>query len=110
MTFPVRFLMNIPCEVDHQDPGAVDEYGDHPLAAATTTTETCWLAQSTRGEDDLIEFERWLIYLPPEVALDANDAVRVEGVQYYVRGAPWRVRDPLTTQPTHIEATLVRRV
>jgi hypothetical protein len=110
MTFPVRFLMNIPCEVGHQEPGTADEYGNHPMGPTTTSIETCWLAQSTRGEDDLIEFERWNIYLPPEVTLDANDAVRVEGVQFYVRGAPWRVRDPLTGAPTHIEATLMRRV
>ena len=110
MTFPIRFLMTIPCEVDHQDAGPADEYGDHPPAVTTTTTETCWLAQSTRGEDAAIEFDRWNIYLPPEVALDANDSVRVGGQQFYVRGAPWQVYDPLTATPTHIEATLVRRV
>lgn len=110
MPFPIGFLMTIPCEVDHQDPGPPDDYGDHPMAVTTTSTEVCWLAQSTRGEDNTIAFDRWIIYLPPEVALDADDAVRVEGEQFYVRGAPWRVLDPLTAEHTHIEATLMRRV
>lgn len=110
ITHPASTLMTIPCTVDHSDPGPADEYGDHPNAVVTTTNERCWLAQSTHGEEDLVETEKWAIYLPPTVDLDANDVIHVAGVTYYVLGAPWKVIDPLTTWPTHIEATVIRRV
>lgn len=109
-TFPIVFLMTVPCTIDHSEPGAPDEYGNHPPATITTTNELCWLAQSSRGEEEIVEFERWNIYLPPTVVLDANDIIHVGTATYYVQGNPWKVIDPLTTATTHIEATVVRRV
>jgi hypothetical protein len=111
MVFPVQWLMQVPCVVDHTDPGPVDEYGDHPPATLTTTNERCWLAQTLRGEEEsVVETERWNLYLPPEVVVDANDVVHIAGDAYQVLGNPWRVVDPLTTWPTHIEATVIRRI
>lgn len=107
---PVETLLSLTCTISHQDPGPVDEYGDHPLAEVITTDERCWLAQSTRLEDNGIEAERWLLYLPPTVVIDANDAVVVGPDTFYVRGNPWLVTDPVTTAPSHIEATLERRI
>ena len=110
MVFPIVWLMTVPCVVDHCEPGPADPYGDHPPAVLSSSDETCWLAQSTRGEDDRVETERWNIYFPPEVALDANDVVHVAGATYQLWGNPWKVIDPLTAAPTHIEATAVRRI
>lgn len=110
ITHPINTLMTIPCVVDHCDPGPVDEYGNHPNSVVTSTDERCWLAQSARGEEDFVETERWNIYLPPTVTLDANDVIHVMGGDFYVLGAPWKVLDPLTTMPTHIEATVIRRI
>lgn len=106
----VEQLLKIPCQINHADPGAVDEYGDHPLSDVTTTDERCWMMQSTAGEDDLVETERWRFYLPPEVVLDANDSIVVDGATYYVLGNPWRVNDPVTGSHSHIEATAERRI
>ena len=110
MFFPIVSMLTVPCEVDHTDPGPPDEYGNHPATVTTTTTEKCWVAQSTRGEADFVETEKWHIYLRPDVTLDASDAVRVAGEDFYVLGAPWPVIDPLTQRTSHIEATLVRRI
>lgn len=107
---PIHGLMVIPADVHHSDPGTVDEYGDHPVAAVTTTTEMCWLWQTTRGETDEIEHERWSIAFKPTVALDANDSVTVQGGQFQVHGNPWLATDPLTGWHTHIEATLRRHI
>jgi hypothetical protein len=102
--------MTIPCSVEHTDPGVADEYGDHPPAVTSSSAARCWIAQSTRGEDEGVEFERWNIYFPPETTVDANDSIIVYGVTYYVLGNPWVVLDPLTATPSHIEATAMRRV
>jgi hypothetical protein len=110
MVFPIVWLMTMPCVVDHTEPGDPDEYGDHPPAVSSSSDERCWVSQSRRGEEEGIEFERWNIYFPPEVTVDANDMVTVNGELYHVLGAPWKVVDPLTALPTHIEATAVRRV
>lgn len=106
----VTALMTIPCTVDHTEPGPVDDYGDHPPVVLSSSDHYCWLAQSARGEEDLVEWERWHLYLPPDVVIDANDAVHIGGVTYYVLGSPWVVTDPLTTHATHIEATVIRRI
>jgi hypothetical protein len=108
--YPVETLLKIDCQVNHSDPGPADEYGDHPLATITTTNERCWMAQSARAEDELVETERWLVYLPPEVVIDANDSVVVGTETYYVFGVPWRVIDPVTGIRSHIEAVMERRV
>jgi hypothetical protein len=108
--FPVETLMVMSCTVHHAEPGAVDEYGDRPVATVTTSDERCWMAQSVRGEDELVETERWLMYLPADVVVDANDAVVVGADTYYVLGKPWVAIDVITGVPHHIEATVERRV
>jgi hypothetical protein len=110
ITTAITQMMTIPCQVDHTEPGPADAYGDHPPAVISSTNEHCWLAQSTRGEENQVEWERWNIYFPPTVVLDANDAVHIYGVTYYVLGNPWTVHDPLTVRPSHIEAMVIRRI
>lgn len=105
----IHQLIRMPCVVHHQDPGAADVYGDHPLTEQSSTQERCYFAQATRTDEDQIEAERWLLYLLPSVAIDANDEVTVVGMRLAVWGNPWRVVDPVTGYETHIEATLVRR-
>jgi hypothetical protein len=103
-------LINVPCVVRHSDPGAADEYGDHPVEMVTETNERCHFQQGTAGEADAIEHERWNIYFRPNVDIDANDQVVVAGMTLEVEGNPWRVVDPLTTWETHIEAKAIRRI
>lgn len=103
-------MIRLSCDVHHSDPGVVDEYGDHPIAEDTVSTERCYLAQSNRGETDEIERERWQMYFLPDTAVDANDAITVQGMVMQVVGNPWVVHDPVTGYPTHIEATVQRRL
>lgn len=107
---PIHRFMVVPCQVNHSEPGPVDEYGDHPIATVTTTDETCYLWQSTRGETDEVEHERWQLAFKPGVAIDANDSVVVQGMTLQVFGNPWIVADPLTGWQTHIEATARRQI
>lgn len=105
----VSQLFVIDSEIRHRDHGAADDYGDHPVTTVTITNERCYVAQNSRGEDDYVERERWSYYTRPEAVLDANDEVVVQGATYEVIGAPWRVVDPVTARPTHLEALLERR-
>jgi len=106
----IHQLIRTPCVIHHSDPGVTDEYGDQPIAVVTDTTERCYLAQSTRGETDEIEHERWTIYFLPSALIDANDAVSVQGLDLQVLGNPWIVVDPVTGYESHIEATMQRRI
>ena len=106
---PIHQLIRLPCVIHHSDPGAMDPYGDHPIAIQTDTAERCYLTQSRRAEEDEIEVERWHIYFLPSVQVDANDSVEVGGMVFEFYGNPWGVIDPVTGFPTHIEATMVRR-
>jgi hypothetical protein len=106
----IHQLIKMACTVRHSDPGDVDEYGDHPVGVITETTERCYIAQSTRGENDDIETERWQVYFLPYVLVDANDSVFVDGMEMQILGNPWLVCDPVTGWRTHIEATAVRRI
>lgn len=102
-------MINVPCVVRHSDPGVMDEYGDHPIEMVTESNEVCHHQQSSRGEADEIEHERWRLYFRPTVLLDANDQVVVAGMTLEVEGNPWRVVDPLTLFETHLEANAIRR-
>lgn len=105
----IHQLIRVSCTVKHSEPGDVDEYGDHPVAVLTETTERCYIAQSSRAEEGDVEVERWRLYFLPHVQVDANDAVDVDGMVLEVLGNPWNVIDPVTGWRTHIEATAVRR-
>lgn len=98
------------CTLHHADPGAMDEYGDHPVETITTTTERSYWAQSTASEIDAIERERWQVYFLPSTVIDANDSLEYRGNEFFVYGAPWVVVDPVTGYDTHIEAVVVRRI
>lgn len=104
-------LMTIPCTLHHSTAGGPpDEYGD-PTNVVTTTRSKCFLTQSSRREEDAglpVEIERWLAYFPPDVTLDADDAVEAEGQTFQVLGAPWRAWHPIFRRHTHIEASLRR--
>jgi hypothetical protein len=102
--------MRIVCQLNHSDPGATDEYGDHPVGTVTTTDERCYVTQSRRAEEDEIEVERWQVYFLPSTLVDANDTLDVQGMFLQVYGAPWVVIDPVTGYETQIEATAVRRL
>jgi hypothetical protein len=106
----IHQLIRTPCVIHHSEPGAVDEYGDHPVSMVTDTTERCYIAQSTRGEADEVEIERWQMYFLPGTLVDANDTVTVAGMDLVLTGNPWVVVDPVTGYETHIEATVVRRI
>ena len=105
----IHQLIRTPCKVHHSDPGVTDEYGDNPVAMETVTDERCYLSQSSAGEDDNVEAERWEIYLLPTTDVDANDLIEVDGMMLEVWGMPWHVIDPVTGWRTHTEATVVRR-
>lgn len=105
----IHQLIRVTCTVHHSDPGVVDEYGDHPVAVIDSTEERCYLTQSTRAEADEVETERWHLYFLPDVLIDGNDSVDVDGMVLEVIGNPWVVIDPVTGFRTHIEATAVRR-
>jgi hypothetical protein len=105
----VHQLIRLPCTIRHSDPGAMDEFGDHPVTVVTETTERCYLTQTRRAEENEVEVERWQLYFLPYVLIDANDVVVVSGMEFEMFGNPWTVTDPVTGFPTHIEATAVRR-
>jgi hypothetical protein len=106
----IHQLIRMPCVIHHSDPGAVDEYGDHPVSVVTDSTERCYLTQSTRTEADGIEVERWQIYFLPSTLVDANDSISMAGMNLQMSGNPWMVVDPVTGYESHIEATMVRRL
>lgn len=106
---PIHQFFVTPVTVNHRDPDIPpDEYGDHPITTVTTSDHLGYLAQNTRGEDEQIEHERWSLYLRPDVDIDANDEVIAAGMTLEVHGNPWVVIDPVTAEPTHIEATVRR--
>jgi hypothetical protein len=113
MLSPSTQLMTMSCVVTHveRDAEAVDEYGN-PLDAEEpeTTTTRCYLAQSMRAEVGLapVEKDRWTLYLPADVEIDADDSVACNGRDYQVIGDPWVVISPVTGASDHIEATLER--
>jgi hypothetical protein len=106
----IHQLIRMDCVIHHSDPGATDEYGDHPVSVVTDSNERCYLVQSARGETDEVEHERWLMYFLPGTLIDANDSVTVAGMDVQVLGNPWMVVDPVTGYETHIEATVQRRL
>jgi hypothetical protein len=100
----------MPCVVNHADPGAMDEYGDHPVATVTSSDERCYITQSRRAEENEIEVERWQVYFLPSTLVDANDTIDVQAMTLELFGNPWLVVDPVTGYETHIEAVAVRRL
>lgn len=105
--------MTMACVVTHveRDPDAVDEYGNPADTTTPTTTATrCYLAQSMRAEVGLalVEKDRWQLFVPPDVAIDADDTVVCAGRDFQVVGDPWVVISPVTGTSSHIEATLER--
>lgn len=104
--------MTMRCVISHvsRDPDAVDEYGNPVDATPTQTTTRCYLAQSMRAEVGLapVEKDRWMLYLPPDTDIDADDSVACNGRDYQVIGDPWVVISPVTGASSHIEATLER--
>lgn len=112
MHHPATTFFTIPAVVTHVSTGAVDEYGNPSAVGASTTTTRCWYTQEYRSEigPDLVERERWSAMFLPDIDLDANDTVLIEGTLFQVRGRPWKVTDPVTGRHTHIQATLERNV
>jgi hypothetical protein len=112
MLTAITQLMTVPCVIHHTVASSRDEYGNE-TTTETTTTARCWLAQSTRSEPGvdniLLEAERWAIYLPGDVVIDADDRVEVGADTFEVIGPPWSVIDPLTQWVDHLEVTVERR-
>jgi hypothetical protein len=112
MLTAITALMTVPCVIHHTVASSRDEYGNE-TTTETTSDERCWLAQSTRSEPGvdnvLLEAERWVIYLPGEVVVDANDRIEIGADVFEVIGPPWTVIEPLTGWVDHIEATAERR-
>lgn len=106
---PIHQFFVMPVTINHRDTSDADEYGDLTLTVDSSTDHLGYLAQNNRGETDQIEHERWSLYLRPDAVIDANDEVIAAGMTLEVRGNPWVVIDPVTAEPTHIEATVQRR-
>lgn len=107
----ITALLTRTCTITHDTAGVtVDAYGSEIPATATTDT-VCELQQQQRTETNergtVIE-DVWLLVLPADTTVSAEDTVTVDGEDYYVHGDPWTVRNPRTEAAHHIEATVRR--
>jgi len=85
-----------------------DDYGSE-VAEETSVVTVGELQQQGRTErEGVISATSWLLILPPDVELDTNDVVVVDNFRFEISGNPWLVRNPLTGELHHIEATLER--
>lgn len=107
----ISTLLNRSCTITHRTTGVtVDAYGNEIPATATADT-VCELQQQQRTETNergtVIE-DVWLLVLPADTTISAEDTVTIDGEAFHVHGDPWTVRNPRTQTTHHIEATVRR--
>lgn len=109
---PAALMMNRPCVVHTRTAGGRDEYNDVVPGVEVTTAGLCEIQLSRSGEDETgaVQSSRWNLYMRPGPPLTGWDWVEVEGARYEADGDPWLVRDPLTGEVSHVEATLTRTI
>jgi hypothetical protein len=105
-------MINRPCVIRREvSTGERDELGNETTKAVELET-VCDLQQQGgfRSEStDEVSDTRWVLYLPPEAEIGLGDTVEVEGEgEFEVYGEPWRARNPVTQQISHIEVALRR--
>lgn len=106
-------LINRPCTITRRgESGEQDDYGNEEPSVAQVDT-VCDIQQVRRTELDDAEVSdtTWLLFLPPDTAIDTGDQVTIDdtGETFEMAGDPWPVRNPRTGVESHVEAT-VRRV
>lgn len=103
----IRYLLQTPCTITGRSQSATVDAWGQPTTDTTSTETKCWLDQATTDEDHSgIEAVRVdaRIYLLPDVAVDENDRISVEGLgDWEVVGQPNRLVRP-NRVPSHIEA------
>lgn len=79
--------------------------------ASSAKQFSCWLEQRTADRTEIVagaaaESSGWVLTCGPDVDLEAQDQVTVDGVEYEVAGPPWKAHTP--RGPHHLEARLRR--
>jgi hypothetical protein len=97
-----------PCQIEHYR--ATDVRGATEWELAGSEDAACSLQPVSSREstaNTTQETSEWVLYLPSEVNVGANDRVTVDGVSFEVAG-PSRPWSDLASRPHHIEVTLRR--
>lgn len=109
----IETLINRPCVITRGSDAPPDDFGlEDPPEPGEEVETVCELQQRNRsepGEDGEVSSSDWVLFLRADEVLGTADTVEVDGESYEVVGEPWRARNPLTRQFSHVEAT-VRRV
>jgi hypothetical protein len=105
-------LINRPCTIiSRSESGDTDELGND-IADVNEVVTVCEVQQRRRDEPDAhgeVSDTLWDGFFLAGTELTTADAVRPEGLgEFELVGDPWPVRDPLTQQESHVEATLRR--
>lgn len=98
-------LLSTPIRIIRRSTG--DEYD--PVYTDTEIAVNAVVQQRQRQEvEGVVGRSDWVLFLPPETAIDTNDIVYVENTRFEVIGDAWTVVNPRTNQAHHIEASLRR--
>jgi hypothetical protein len=104
-------FINTPCTIIQRSGDTVDAYGDQ-TKTDTATASFCELQPSGAPREDEggnIGVTTWRLYLVGPVALNADDAVQVDGEMYELVGDAEQRRNSRTGDYDHTVA-IVRRV
>lgn len=108
----ISTLVNRTCTITRRSPSAAKDTYGNAIPGTSTVTTVCEIQQQPRRADaettDDLSDTLWLGIFLPGTAIDASDAVTVDGLKYEVSGAPWPARNPRTRAVSHIEANLRR--
>lgn len=108
----IEDLINRPCTIVRRSGGAEDAYGN--IIPVETTEETVFELQERQRTELQAQGEvaksDWLGVFLAETDLDSSDSVvdNETGQEFELVGQPWPVRDPLTQEESHVEASLQR--
>jgi hypothetical protein len=112
MSFRSMLVQTATINSQRQRLADVDAEGN-PVTSSTPRSVPCLLQRDvrrlTQEEADLGRTEpasEWLLFLMPDVVIDADDSVTVDGAGYQVVGEPERLISPRLRGVHHIEARL----
>ncbi len=107
----LQAFINQPCTIIQRSEGAIDQYGD--TVKVESSTDTVCELQPTGAPHEVeggnIGETTWRLYLESGVALNADDAVVVDGEHYELVGDA-EVRRNSRTGASEYTVAIVRRV
>jgi hypothetical protein len=101
-------LLTTPCTLIRRSPGAPDVYNDQQLVETSESSSCAFEIKRTRELSDsgLVEISLVTVFLPPDVAMSAIDAVQIAGGPLVeADGTPHVVVNARTGRVHHVELT-----